>query len=396
MRTKIIYGDGLPRHGRQGVRERLTNTLRLSVNEREQLGLSLPKEVTLKVHLDDLSSEAEGSAYDSENGPEIMVNTLETLLNGGQPWQSTRAGCILGYFNDSRTLLNMPEEMVVLEFIRDPKRTLEGFIKESGREKYDEFVRKLAILGVDYERSYLNLAKSSADFRREVLGALLGFGLEYPAEQVLSNLRHELDHADFYSTTLHRGFASKDRKIGGLNKKVLEKGETSRECAEMNMDILKILSELSVLKEARAQFFSYCRPWGIRKKAREAAPLIVCNVDGNYIRRAYASPILKALTIRSRCDGEINKPTSEFINFAFGKYVEVEDYVSRVPGLDVGVVKRILYEEIPAWQRKFRDNLEGSANALAIAFEENPSMIRIANDAQSFDEYLGICLGEKI
>lgn len=382
--------------GLEKLTEKLESGLEETLKERENLGLSVPVDCDVRLAFYNHQN-AEGHSRLIDSKPEIFVNALYIVANRFQREDGEKLGKVLHYFDIVRDFLGTRDEEDILKVIEHPMKAIREFEKNFGSKKelqdYKDFFKQR---GTDYDL-YKNIAIRNAKFMRESLQELLPEIEEKFKEADLSILRHEMDHVDFFLSPLYLNHHAKRKYTIEVALKLHTHPSVSQEFAQANIELLKSMSEVLPLLEARASFFNYIKPDEWDEADFDKIKKIICGAFiFEYVEGVYSEEILDKLVSRAWSNEEMDRQTSNYLFYLINEQRQSPNamrYGIKLDEVNYGVVSRILYGELPRWKNRFAENMRVAVEVIGNVYRDEPSRLKEANRAKTVKEFLEMCVG---
>lgn len=374
---------------------KVESDLEEAIKERESLDLSVPQ--NYKVQLMYYNSEnAKANASDTCLGRIICINTLPSITGLLKGEDENKLSFILKYFDIVRTFLGY--EGWILQAMQDPAKTIENFEKAfQSEQSFQQYKEGFKSRGREYD-DYKDFMTKNAEPVKKALEDLLP-KIRTVFEKADLSLRHEMDHLDFFTSNMHEDTKSKLNLVKNLQHKLhIEKDlSVSKEYAKANMDLLKIMVEVNPIVETRAMFFNHIRPdeWG-KADFEKVKNKVYGNFLLGYIEHSYPREILDPLISQKWSTGEMDTATSMFLFYTVNSQMQSANsqaYIVQPEKVNYEIANKILYQEIPEWKMKLAKNARKVVETIGKAYKENPSRLKEANYAKTFEEFIEKCRG---
>lgn len=376
----------------EGLIPKVESDLEKTIQEREKLGLSIPKDYNVFITFYN-AEKADATAALTDSGPIICVNALKTAQYQFQGKEAEKLERISYYFDITRTLLG--DERWILSVIHKPEETIKQFEQAFKSEKsFQKYKEDFNTRGRTYEE-YKKFATENAEKTKQVLYDTLPKIKEAFNKADLS-LRHEMDHIDFFTSQLFLEYNSKLKNAKKLKHRlhILGDKSVSKEYAKANMEMLKSKVEVEPITEPRAFFFDFIKPDEWNKANFEE---VKKSVSGNflaYIEHVFPQDILDPIVSQKWSTGDMDTATSMFLFYIVNKQrrsANSQAYITQPEKVNYKLANQIIFKEIPKWKLKLAKNSEKTIEAIGNAYKENPSRLKEANNAKTFEEFIEIC-----
>jgi len=367
------------------------------IKERKELGLSIPQNYDVSITFyNSQKSKAEASACGSKS--EMRINVLPSVKEFFNEHELADIIAIEKYFDITRDFLGNPHEEVIFCLLEHPILTLRYFEKSFGSEEalkaYKDFFKERGVEYDIYKKAAIKNAKKVRTLIKELLP-----NIKYKFRRIdMFSLRHEMDHIDFFSYPMHIEFRNILQESSDLSRKIQDGDvSASKECAQLNQKILKLMPEVETIVELRALFFSYVKPFGWSGADFEwVKKTIYGSYVYDYIENWLPEKILDKLVSVKWGSGEMDRQTS---NYLFRVVTEQCDspnqlrYIFKPEEVNYKVANQILFSELPYWKMRFADNAQIAVEAVGNAYRDEPSRLKETNKARTFNEFIEICKG---
>jgi len=308
-----------------------------------------------------------------------------------------RLGRVMNYFDIVRDFLGNPHEDTVFSVAEHPIKTIKQFEDSFGSEQalreYQDFFKER---GTDYQ-FYKKVARRNAKFVRETVRGLLPRIEQVFETTDLSSLRHEMDHVDFFGSPMYLDYHSRGKKATELGQRlhVNKDKSASNEYARANMVVLETMAEVVPLLEVRALFFNYVKPDEWDKAGFDDVKRRVCgNFVSGYVEGGLPEDMLDKLVSVAWSEGQMDRQTSNYLFNIVNRQRESPNamrYVVRPEQVNYDVANRILYQGLPEWKNRLATNGQTAVNVVGNAYRDNPSRLKEANRARTFQEFMELC-----
>jgi hypothetical protein len=380
----------------EGLKPRIQSELETTLKERAELGLSSPSDVKIITSFYNTQG-ALATARRTQDGSEIHINVGMSVMErlGGSDREKMFG--IQEYFDKTRDFLSATNEKEIFEIIEDPEKYIKKFeqrFPEKGLSARQNFLKEL---GEDYETRRKYVINNAPCVKHELSNLFPKISKEFEMTDLCS-LRHEMDHVDFFNCPFIKYEHSLYEDVAKLYANFDFKGgdkNQSLAIARANMDILQARSQSSPLLEARAFFFTFVKPGQWANVDFSAIGKSVYEYySRNYIEAGMSEEIIDKLISVAWSEGKMDRQTSNFLFHTVNKErgsVNADRYVVNPGQVNYAVADNILYKEFPEWQNIFATNAKKSVDVISNAYASNPSRLREANRARTFEEYLELC-----
>ncbi len=369
--------------------------------EREALGIGVPD--TFHAGLYYANGKGRNNAEASlakkvtgETQKRIKLNVAKTIGRVVHPETTRDIIDVMRYFELVSDFLGHGEE-VIIQTVQHPVKTLRKFEDSFEPGQLDEYKAVLAAKGTDYKTAR-SFTYKHAKLVRGLLQKIAAKAPEALAKtDFRRSLRHELDHVVMFGSPFYD--THNDLVIETLTTTQPESPGELKAHAEKTMLRLKQEAEVLPLIEARGHVFNYVVLGDLGETDYdEIAPKIFDDLIKNYRDGVFLERVLDTVVIQYRARNEMNQATSNYLHWSLLTQLKsplATTYGNFEEGIDMELAKKIMYEEIPAWQKIFTDNARVAVRAVTTAFKEDPSRFVTADaQAQTFEEYVAICRGE--
>ncbi len=391
----------------RGLTSALEQQVETALQERRDLGLTVPGEFEISLGLYNNGSAAHISLEDNS----LSVYALSTVLGDIPPEYNNLVNGVSEYFNKVRLIF---EERYTadnfLEILDDPNGELERY-EASLHPDYLEAKKR----GINSNRHDYDSLKAwiiqNAEVAQEMVNELMPILNTRFAECLddLNVLRHEIDHIDIMRSKLGRKNNELSREKNDLAEEyqrlAIERKpgtKTIIQLKEKNKEIYENYPDLLILSEVRAHFFNY-----IQKGEWDGVDYnqVAAEVRGTVIRRYVRGVIpiqsigylLNSPEYAIICDMEDSDTVNAIIRRV---HFESEDPSASLYNYDPSKVNaemesQILDVEFPALRRRLVQRTIEAVDAIACAYEQDRSRFAKADrEAETFDQYVAICRGE--
>jgi hypothetical protein len=380
----------------------LTDKVKLAVDkavdQRKELGLyTLPK---FDINVCYYGSEgANALSLLVDSNPTIQLNVIPLVENKIKGDKKAYITEILRYFDITRILLGeYDDEENLLEILNNPEdavQTIEFFL---GENELRTIKKKFKTEGNKYSsfRTYaIKGAKPVKGMLSKISQSLKQKFKELPLESLC--VSHELDHLCYDNSIIDKKYEKMYERVRDLelDKKLLTDKKLINEYEELNKNLLKLISENTVLTEVRDFFFD-CFGY---KKLNEidfdsAKRKVYQTFHRFYLDGCLPSAIIDAL-IKIECySTNMNKETAYYLRKKVSEQhggLDSIRYDFNQNNVDFKIIERLKFEELPRWQRKISDNALIAIDVMGNTFKKNPSRFNEADEkARNFREYLDI------
>lgn len=357
-----------------------------ALKEREQLGLSLPKR--LQLHIDYHFMEGATACASPATPPILRVNAL------GQAAMNTRCDdyrTVCMFFNAVRSVYtDMPQE-TLLRIVEDAK-VLDA-VEAEGGEYFEKMKRHVASLGRPYDEFKRHVI-STQPLVKQAFGRAKTKIVTDVRGQKINDVRHELDHIDFFSSPLVQQHTDLQNRVGTLTMQ-LEAGDVSvsKELAAAQLELLKYDAKYNPIIELRAFVFDYIMPgeW-INADFSQIRDNAVNRFKMDYVRCVYADRIAHAVLSQYWSRGEMDRATS---NVVFHGVHQISGNARGtnypLPATYNDELARRVFADIVSWVNQYQQNAEQIADAVYGAYRDNPSHLAKSTKVSSFEEFLIAC-----
>ena len=93
-------------------------------------------------------------------------------------------------------------------------------------------------------------------------------------------------------------------------------------------------------------------------------------------------------------EGQMDRQTSNYLFNIVNRQRESPNamrYVVRPEQVNYDVANRILYQGLPEWKNRLATNGQTAVNVVGNAYRDNPSRLKEANRARTFQEFMELC-----
>lgn len=375
----------------------IESELEKTIQERKQLGLSLPQDYYIGISYYGAGNMSAGALF-TDAGSIICINTLMLIQDQIEAGEDiNKLNEILCYFDTARNILG--EENWILPAIQNPEETINKFEQEfPSKEDLLGYKEGFNIKGSGYE-DYKRFTIEHAESVKKLLEELMP-KIKKGFKKTETHLRHEIDHVDFFNSLIYQDFCFKIAQAEEQYDLYMQQGDVliSPEYGKASIAVLKSMAEIEPLLETKALFFSYVglNEWDnvnyeeVKKKVHEK--FLKC-----YLEQVYPGEIRDNLISQKWASGEMNLATS--ISLATrNNEIEItntEAQIIKQEKVNYKLINEILYKEIPGWKMKFAENAGIAVEAIGQAYKEDPSRLKEANQAKNFQQYIELCKGNK-
>ena len=380
----------------KGLLRKLEHELEIALQERKKLDLSLPQNYNTFIRFYN-SQKAMAQAQLIGSSSIIEVNAAPLVINQLKEKDREKLKNVMYYFDIVRDFLGGPEEDIIFSVAEHPIKMINQFEENfSSKEELKRYKRFFKERGRDYS-SYKKITIDNAKFVRDTIKEMLPMIKKAFDSADLSSLRHEIDHVDFFSSPIYLDYYSKYIKAAKLGQRLHAKKDksTSIEYALANMEVLKSMAEVSPLLEIRALFFNYVEPneWSkvdfnnIKKK-------VYGNLISGYIEGGFPEEILDKLVSVEWSEDRMDRQTSNYLFDLVNKQRGSPNtlrYVVHPEQVNYSVANYIMYKELPEWKNRFATNGKTIVDIISNAYKNNPSKLKEANKARTFQEFIELC-----
>ena len=379
------------------------------LEERHNLGVHVPDDFKVVIGL--YQCDASAAALSMDRGRNVLVvNTIPALIGPHEPpgEMGKDVGGVVEYFNMAREAIPSIRESEIYEATGsgNPKEAFEAVYRRKHPGRRGMHVTGLREqLGVPIDRFLDYLAKNAGIVRGCAERLRNRVAEDCGSSANADVMRHELDHLALYEGMLYAKERELRKRAWQLQKEFHFEGKGDRggELAAANMAMLEFVSGSRPLGETSAYVFSHVpeEGWnGFRDDPRDALKKALFSVFVGYINNfeteiGYPSTIADALISQKWAEGRMNRQTSNFIfQKTKGRIGRVSYRVTNPEEVYLDVAREIFFGELPAWQDRYMQNAERAADALGIAYAQDPSRLRRAYlEAGTFDNFLAVCKG---
>ncbi len=363
--------------------------------ERIEMGLSLPPAFKRSIHYY-FQQGAYAQALYTDSGPKIGVNVLTSCRDHLPKEDKYKVDTIMEYFDIARDMLSTHENNI-LWLIESPDVALEAFEKEfPSLEAFAEFKAFYKERGRSYEESKAFLM-GEAPLIKILLGEMLPKLKDaFEGANIISSLRHELDHCDFFSSPIITEYAKVKEHADNLSYKFKVEKDISvaKEYAAAKMRLLDVSLKADTLLETRALFFNYVKQgeWETAD-IKDVKEQVYHHFDIVYIQKMFPENILDKFASKSWSEGEMDRQTSNYLLYTVNKEAgspNIWRYSFEESLVNKPVAEKIL-AEIKRIQKTLRQYAKTAIDAVGDAYKNNPSKLAEANKAKTFEEYIAIC-----
>ena len=388
------------RTGLEKLVPKLKELVDRALEERQELDLAMPGDFRAYLGFSSRNGDL-AIAKCTDSGSIMQVNTLPQALRFLKRKSASKAGRLMDYFAATGEFIPGCEEEVILDIIKDPKKTIAAYEQylEERKERGEgpglkELKRIFRDSGTPYKK-YKKFIQGKAEPARKLMKDLIPeieSKFDKWTPHFASSIRHELDHIAFFQSPLWQEYQREDVERIRLSDEfdLTQNPDLSKKVAEAEMTMLERQSKVHPLVEARAIFFNFIgfEEWD-RVDFESVKKQVIRLYHTGYVETSSSQAIMAAIVTSELAKGDMDPETSNYllkiVNFRADIAV---DNTYKPEKVDYGVVRRVLYEEFPRWQKRFTENAERAIEVIGNAYRDNPSRLRIANNARTFVEFL--------
>ena len=133
----------------------------------------------------------------------------------------------------------------------------------------------------------------------------------------------------------------------------------------------------------------------LKANSKEIAGKVINKFIKGYVNDEFLDMIVGCVLLQEQAEGNMNKATSNYISGTAKipkKLEEANKDLVKPEGVNPEVADRVLYEELPKWQKKFADNAVKTTEASINAMVNNPQGFEKARSAKTLDQYISLLL----
>lgn len=381
------------------VLEKVSSQFKEAEEERKELGLSYPEDCDVNLALFGNYGETAWAEM-SEKGPKIRICMVPAILPYLTKNEKEDAAGLSAYFHVAREIYcDIPDGIITL-MMANPEKMMDNIeINYIGKTLFKKYKDSLSKNGRSYEDYREGLIKNSEGALR-AMKALKPRIAEIFSKVGTPSLRHEIDHTDLFDSVMLRRYSEQCGRVAKLENAFHfdDKTALSGEYAREKMRLLKMKSEVIPILETRALFFSKSETGKLKNGdfdllKREVSDHFAISYAGHFCPEDMADAIVADYWSR----GMMDKQTSNYIFESTSISAETSSrgrYLVEYENVDYDIANRVLRVEIPFWERKFARNAKKAANAIALAFKNNPKRLNEAKKARTLDEFITVCEGK--
>ncbi|MDD9954445.1 MAG: hypothetical protein OXR66_09005 [Candidatus Woesearchaeota archaeon] len=339
--------------GLEALAEPVEEKVEQALAEREELGLSMPE--PFDVHIQFYDSTGIASAIRAnESSPAILSTSALGMLYGEQRELVER---IITYFQAVQRIMGPQSDEALLAHTASPKKVI-------------------AALGED--RRGIKYLKDLAAKATEAIPIVQKAAVEGASTFDYSE-RHEIDHIDFFASSMYEHFAALEPK----------KDSTPAQEKKLWGESLAAYVGICAAEEARALFFNYI-PLGEMRTADydSVKTRIAVGFGDGYTRRSALDNIARYAVSKEGVNYETASYVIRAIDMTQGRPTsEIPDEAA----IDMEAAGRILYRIIPFWQNRLETNAQRAVEAVGNAYRDDPARLARTTRAESFDHFIELC-----
>jgi hypothetical protein len=377
-----------------GLETKLKKEIECVLEERRELGLGVPETYNVRItYYNNRSALAQAGLR--EEGPEISLNLLPSLFDFLTSENQEKAGEVMRYFDDFRTIFPMSDEELIINITENPSdffdRVEKGIFFTPDHLSY--LKKHLAETGKTYEEYKKGIISKG----KSVLAYLSGLIpiLTANFERIdSSSLRHEMDHAVFYASAIYTNYIAMKKRVSELQTKlhVNQDASVAMELAEAQKQLRPLYVEANILLESRANFFNHI-PYGEMNKSSASKVVEVVSSLENYIYGPLLIPVLDSLMSVAWSEGRMDRQTSNYI-FRYVCHLARED--STRYAIDISQVNftnaLFVLNELSVWIDRMEKYTNTAVKTMTKAFASGRAdVLYKAQSANSFEEYISLC-----
>tara|TARA_Y100000310_G_scaffold345267_1_gene463236 strand:- start:703 stop:1842 length:1140 start_codon:yes stop_codon:yes gene_type:complete len=367
--------------GLEFLEEKVRNEINNAVQERTDLGLSVPAEVNVQVGY---NSGEDILAYVSQNEGcvTLYINVLQGLRDDIEGAME-----LVKYFDQARHFFN-DHEGRVLDCLDDPINTVEDFERSfASEDDLVQYKQGFDVRGISYGMHSMFVIGESARMAK-LLGRVVPEIERKVDDFDLSLMRHELDHIDFYSSPWQESYSAICKSIGDL----IVDSDHLETLRSLNQQFLQMTSQIIPVIETRACFFDFVKPgeWG-NVDFDAVKDQVNKEIFRSYVQHRCFIAFLGTLVMQGQCDGMIDQETTNHLWYwGYGHVGSSKALNYNVTEGNRNMVLKIKDEEIPYWLRQAMFNSWQAVGVIGDAYRDDPSRLLRGNVALGFEEYLDL------
>jgi hypothetical protein len=392
---KVQTAQGLKQIGLEELIPKVEAEVQKFLEERKTLQLSTPEDFLIYLNHYSHEHALAGALY--AQTPLIVLNALKMTSYQLEGEDKQKINRILQYFDATRPFF--VHESWILHSLQNSEDPIKTFEQKAFPDpaRLQGFKEGFKTRGRTYEEYEKYILENVGTINKYILELMPKIKEEFKKSD-LYTLRHEIDHLDFYTSPIFIEHNGKYQKATRLQQE-LESGNTSvsKEYAQSKLELLKSTTEIVPLLEARAWFFNFVpiSQWD-KGNFEELKGKVYHEFWSQYIEASLPPKIIETLIAQKWSKGEMDTATSNFLFHTVSlqsQSANSKAYIVEPEKVNYDIANKVLYQEIPEWKAKLAQNARTAVEAIGNAYRDQPSRLKEANSAKTFEEFIEKCKG---
>ncbi len=383
--------------GLEGIVGEIEGQIESAKNEREELGLVMPKKYDVYVYFSSIDNYAASAWMHTDDRGMIgifLLNTVSPFFNA-EKRQDLKV--VRKYYDVLFALFGMETELKIHDFFNNGRKEIELF--EQQFQKGDSFQVFKEQYHRQHRRPYnedVRYLLENASSVQETFLQLLPYMVSlFPMAG--KYIRHELDHLDFFKSKLWKRHTKQENLVATLAKLYKDHPKTVQKgYAEANLYSLKLQSVIRPILEGRALFFDHVEPYAWYCADFAVVAQQVKKHLHYYIHNSFSLLILNRLIVAAEIEHGLSDDTKQYMYHQVYKKIGNNRAILhpfQEKNVNINLAQHILQKEMGQWKRRFAETSNFTVPALQIAYEQDASRFLTANTAGDYINFIRSCRG---